>query len=301
MDTVLIGELAGLATSICWSFTGIFFALGARRVGSQAVNLARLLFALGIMLLLHRLLFGAWLPVSAGPERWGWLALSGVIGLSLGDAALFQSMIFIGPRRAALMMALVPIISTGLAWVFFREALSWPDLLAIVLTVAGVAWVVVERQAGPAVGEAGNARRGILLGLAAAAGQATGLILSRQGMTGGFSVVSAQLIRILFACAAVWAVALLRGQGRRIVNSIQRDRRAALAIGAGTLAGPVVGVMLSLVAVTRAPVGVASTLMSLAPITILPLVYFVFHERISPRAIGGTLLALAGVALIFLY
>jgi drug/metabolite transporter (DMT)-like permease len=300
MSSLLVGQLAGLATAICWSFTGIFFTLGARRVGAQAVNLARLLLALLVMLMLHRILLGTWLPLSAEPARWGWLALSGVIGLSLGDFALFQSMLFIGPRRAALMMALVPIISTALAWLMFGERLRWVDLLAIALTVAGIAWVVLERNVGDMIGDSRRLRWGLLFGLAAATGQSAGLILSRQGMEGGFSVVSAQLIRILVACAAVWLAALYGRHAEGVVRSLRADRKASMAIVGGTIAGPVVGVMLSLVAITRAPVGIASTLMSLTPITIIPLVYFVFRERISARSLGGTLLALAGVAIIFL-
>jgi drug/metabolite transporter (DMT)-like permease len=47
-------------------------------------------------------------------------------------------------------------------------------------------------------------------------------------------------------------------------------------------------------------VGVASTLMSLPPIFLLPIGRFVFKETISKRAVTGTIIALAGVAALFL-
>jgi drug/metabolite transporter (DMT)-like permease len=69
----------------------------------------------------------------------------------------------------------------------------------------------------------------------------------------------------------------------------------------GAIAGPFLGVWLSLIAVQHAPIGVASTLMSLPPILLIPLAWLIFKERITQRAIVGTALALAGVAVLFLH
>jgi drug/metabolite transporter (DMT)-like permease len=47
-------------------------------------------------------------------------------------------------------------------------------------------------------------------------------------------------------------------------------------------------------------VGVASTLMALTPVIILPISHFVFKEKIGWQAMLGTALAIAGVAVLFL-
>jgi drug/metabolite transporter (DMT)-like permease len=47
-------------------------------------------------------------------------------------------------------------------------------------------------------------------------------------------------------------------------------------------------------------VGVASTLMSLPPVFLLPISHFVFGERIGLRAVAGTLVAIIGVAMLLL-
>ena len=80
-----------------------------------------------------------------------------------------------------------------------------------------------------------------------------------------------------------------------------KDRKALLEIGAGALTGPVLGVTLSLVAIAHTHIGVASTLMSLTPVILLPVSYFLFKEKITSRAIVGTLVALLGVVLLFLF
>ncbi len=309
--TLPLGEMAALGAATCWAFTSLLFTFGGRRVGSQVVNLARLLVAAVVLITLHRLTLGAWLPFEAAPDRWGWLALSGLIGLVLGDAALFQALIVLGPRLGALMMALAPIIATVAAWLFLSERLAWVDLLAIVLAVGGVAWVVAERRphvpaALPAVGAvpapAGNRNFawGVLLGVGAATGQALGLITSRLGMYADFPVISATVIRMLAATLILWVTATATGRAAHPFRALALDRRAAAAIGLASLIGPVLGVYLSLVAIQHAPVGIASTLMALTPVVVLPLVRVLHRERISPRAVLGTIVALSGVAMIFL-
>jgi len=69
---------------------------------------------------------------------------------------------------------------------------------------------------------------------------------------------------------------------------------------AGSIAGPFLGIWLSLMAVQLAPVGVAATLMALPPVILIPLGYFLYGERVGPRGIVGTIVAFCGVALIFL-
>ena len=44
---------------------------------------------------------------------------------------------------------------------------------------------------------------------------------------------------------------------------------------------------------------VHAMLMALAPVLLLPISYFVFHEKVDSQAILGTVLAIAGVAWYF--
>jgi drug/metabolite transporter (DMT)-like permease len=56
---------------------------------------------------------------------------------------------------------------------------------------------------------------------------------------------------------------------------------------------------MSLVAADHAPVGVAQTLMALPPVLILPLARVIYTEHISVRAVLGAVVAVGGVALLF--
>jgi drug/metabolite transporter (DMT)-like permease len=105
-------------------------------------------------------------------------------------------------------------------------------------------------------------------------------------------------MRLLSAAAAVWLVAVVTGAARSTGSALRGDGRASLFTTTGTIAGPIFGVWLSLVAIDRAPLGIASTLMSLTPVFLLPIARLVFSEPISYRAVAGTIVALSGATIL---
>jgi drug/metabolite transporter (DMT)-like permease len=184
--------------------------------------------------------------------------------------------------------------------VFFGQALSLLQIAGIVITLGGICWVVLVRP------EEGNEQvrkvtgRGVLLGILAALGQATGLVLSQQGMAGNFPPFAGTLIRMIAAFVTLWIVASFQRQAVITVNSMRKRPGVLGWVTFGALFGPVIGVSSSLLAVQHTGIGVASTLMALPPVFMLPISYFVFKERFGWQAIAGTLVAMAGVALLFL-
>ncbi len=296
-----MGELAALATAVLWTLTSIFFTIGGREVGSVVVNRVRLALAIVFLMFTHLILQGTLFPVLVEPERWFWLGLSGIIGLVVGDAFLFQAFVLVGPRLSMLMMSLVPVISTVIAWVFLGERLSWLEIGAVSLTVSGIAWVVLERDNNPIEVDRRQYILGILAGLAGAVGQALGLVAAKKGLAGDFSVLSGVLIRMVIAAVVMWGLAAVQGQIRPTLSALRRNPYALKMIVAGSVVGPFLGVWVSLIAVNLARVGIAATLMALTPILILPAAHWVFKEKISARAIFGTVVALAGVTLIFMF
>jgi drug/metabolite transporter (DMT)-like permease len=131
-----------------------------------------------------------------------------------------------------------------------------------------------------------------------ALGQSVGLLFSKFGLAGGFPPISANLIRVTAGAAALLLYFGATGRLRSSLGSL-RDGRATAFIGLGAVTGPVLGVVLSLIAIAKAPMGVAATLMSLSPVILLPVSHFLFKEKVGGHAILGTLLALMGAAALF--
>lgn len=306
-----LGEISALVTALSFSFTATFFTFAGRRVGAAVVNRSRLLLAMVLLTGVHWLFYGAPAPVGAAPERWLWLGLSGVVGLALGDAFLFQAFLWIGPRLSMLLMSLAPVLATLLAWMFLGETLRFSQIVGIGITIAGIAWVILEQNGNLPASRVAVPRNplpvknpefvpGLLFGIGAAAGQALGLILAKKGLGGDFPALSGNVIRMLAAGASIWGYTLLRGQARDTFRALGAQPRALGWITGGAVFGPLIGVSFSLLAIQHTAVGIASTLMALTPVFLLPIGYFIVKERFGWQAVAGTLVAIAGVGVLFL-
>ncbi|MCF6278080.1 MAG: DMT family transporter, partial [Anaerolineales bacterium] len=258
MDAYL-GELAALGTSLGFAFGSTLFTISAQRLGSVVVNRIRLLIALLFLGMTHWLLLGTFLPLDAAPEHWIWLSISGVVGLVIGDAFLFQAFVLVGPRISMLMMSLAPILAALQAWVFFGETLSLWQIIGILMTVAGVGWVVME--GGNKNGQNKDYLRGILFGLGGAIGQASGLILAKNGLLNDFSPISGNVIRMLAAATVMWGIAILQKQFKPTLRTLKENIKGVWLAFAASFFGPFIGVSLSLYSIQHTSIVVPSTLM----------------------------------------
>lgn len=296
---IYIGELTALLTSVVWAGTSVLFTKAAQQVGAIVVNRMRSILALVFLMLLNLAFDGYLLPVNAGADRWLWFALSGAIGYALGDVFLFQSFLCVGPQRSMLMMSLAPLMSAGLAWIFFGETLTGIQMLGVIVTLAGVAWVIVRRRS-DAPDQLCSPLQGILFGLGAAVGQAVGFVLSKQGLTDNFSPIAGNSIRMVAAVIILWGVAGVQGKAKETINRMRGKPEVLGLLTLAAFTGPVLGATLSLFALQHAQVGVASTLIALPPVFLLPISWFVFKEKFDWSAVFGTFVAIGGVALLFL-
>ncbi len=293
----MIGELAGLLTAACWSGSSLAFAGASQRVGSLHVNLTRLIIA-AILLLLTIAVLG--IPLGLSPFQFLNLALSGFIGLVFGDSFLFKSYEYNGARLSMLIMSLAPAITAILAYFVLGEVLSFLGILGIIVTLTGIALVVLERREGESPRLA-ITKRGLLYGFFGAVGQGVGLIFARMAFNeGSINGFAATLVRIIAAIVILWPLLYFTGRLRNAVGSMRSDPRALRLTTVGAILGPYFGITLSLISIEYTKVGIAATLMATVPILMLPLVRFLYHERLSRKAIAGAFIAVAGVAALFL-
>ncbi|MCX6134212.1 MAG: DMT family transporter [Ignavibacteriales bacterium] len=292
-----IGEMCALLTACCWSGSALAFSAATLRVGPIRLNVTRLLMA-ALLLFVTVILAGVEIHLSSSQLRN--LAISGIIGLVIGDTYLFKAYENIGARSGMLIMSFAPAISALLAYVLLGEVLGSMGAIGMGVTLLGIAVVVLERR------EAVRGTRrthalGILYGFIAAAGQGAALVLAKmafnEGPVNGFV---ASLIRISSAVIIIFPLARLAGEYSNSIEIYTKDRRALWLTILGSFLGPFLGITLSLVAVTYTTVGIAATLMATVPILMLPLVKYVLKEKVSWRALAGAVVAVGGVAILFL-
>jgi drug/metabolite transporter (DMT)-like permease len=289
------GPAAALGAALIWAFTSILFTAAGRNVVPAATNLfktaaATLLFALALLIR-----DGLPWDASLHAREVGLLALSGLAGLALGDSFLFAGYQILGTRRAMLVQSIHPVFGTLLAILFFRE---WPTVLqflGIVVVLVAVGLVLGDRaprrQLDPA-----RRRKGILLCLFAAVGQATGAMLAKEALLTSDAFGATQ-IRVAGGALGLVLFALLRGELRGWIRGLAQPA-VLWRVSAASVLGPFLAIFLMLYALQNAPAGVTLTLLATAPVWLLPLGAVLQKDTPTRQETFGVVLAVVGIAVL---
>lgn len=290
--------------------TAFFFALTAtcanhsvRRLGAARANIGRLIVAVTVLgVFAHTL--GHGLTSASLP----WFLLSGIIGMGIGDLAVFAALPLLGSRITVLMTQCLaaPVAALG-EWLWLGTRLTLPQILWGVLILAGVAIAITpSRKSPPRV----KVRAiGFLFGFIAACGQGVGALVSRKGVNvaqaAGESVhdvtfgLTAAYHRILagFVFVIVWFAVLRMLQRLPVAPPVGPGadrRRAFLWMTANGVAGPVLGVGCYQWALATTPSGIVLPIVATAPLLSIPIAFWLEGDRPPRRAIAGGVLAVAG-------
>lgn len=307
-----LGELISLGVACSWTVAALASEVGSKRLGVFVMNVWRMGVALLFSALLMWWVLGQPWPVYAGEEAWLWLLASGVVGYFFGDWCLFNSYLLIGSRMGQLFMTLAPMFTALSAWVMIGQTLAWTSLLAMFVTLLGIAISVLGRDEQHHV-SVSLPMKGVLFGIGAGLGQGVGLVLSKIGLdhyvqdvpvsllpsVEGYLPFASNMIRCVagFACFTAWLI--LSGHADRMRQSLS-DHKGLLAMLCAVVSGPFVGVGFSLMAVQYTAAGIASTLMALTPILILLPSRWLFGQPITLKGVVGALISVVGVSLFFL-
>jgi len=293
-----LGEFAALLTAFFWNITALAFESASKKIGSLAVNIIRL--AIGFVFLsfynlIARKLF---LPVDATLHNWIWLTISGLIGFVLGDLFLFKSYIIIGSRFSMLIMTLVPPITALFSWIMIGEKLKLLHLFGMTLTFSGIAIAIFSRSAKGEKLSLKLAPSGIFYAIGGAIGQALGLVLSKIGL-GEYDPFAATQIRIIAGIAG-FAVLITFMTRWGSIRAATGNRGGMITTTLGAFFGPFLGVSFSLVAVKYTEAGIASTIMALVPVLIIPPAVLLYKQKVTIAEIIGAFISVAGVAVFFI-
>ena len=302
-----LGELISIGVAFSWTATALLSEFGSKRLGNLTLNVLRMALALVFSLVLFMVVMGSPLPAGASPEAAGWMMLSGLVGYVIGDYCLFQCYIIIGSRYGQLFMTLAPLSAALMAWVTLGQQMNMMSIVAMLITLLGIGISVLGRGEHHRV-SLKLPLNGVLFAVGAAMCQGVGLVLSKIGMDHYDAASSMPEWMIPFSANFYRCIAGIIGfslllyfrDGMAPLREALHDKKGLSVATATTIFGPFVGVGFSLMAVQYTAAGIASTLMAMTPIIILLPSYWLFHEKITWRAVIGAIISVVGVSLFFL-
>jgi len=300
--TSLIGEGASLAAALCWAVALTLLRRPIVEHGAWAINLAKMVIA-SLLLGITAILAGqGGVLVHGSRSGLGLVALSGLVGLTLGDTALFAAVARIGVHRTLLFQTLAPVFTALFAVGLYGERPSAAEYAGAAIILAAVTLVVMPRHSrasSPAAARAGTVSFDVLgIGLAtlAAFGQGVGVVLAKAGMD-TVPILAASLVRLVAAGVGLIVVMSFAGRLGAAARAIASPATLRRVVGPSIL-GTYVAFLLMMAGIAFVPASVAAVLMSTTPIFSLFLDAKVEGTPVTVRGLVGTLLAVAGVAVL---
>ena len=268
--------------------------------GPDLANLGRLLIAVIVVGLF--VAFSDRHPFCAG---WEWLILGGVLGLGIGDIALFHALPRIG---VGLTMLLTQCLAAPFALILEYEALGHSpngvQMLAALVILIGVGVAL----GAPVEGDPADRRTGVWLGVLSALGQACGAVSTpltveackQAGETipDGFAQA---FVRLLGGVPVVLLFLLWASRKEGLFAKVRRPYASASApwwMLMNGISGPALGVACYQWALTQHPAALVLSVVALTPLIGLVMQWAVEGQRPSWRLWLGGAIGIAGVILL---
>jgi len=291
-----MAELAALGAALCWAIAGLVAADASRAMGGIAFTRIRMVFVI--------VMLGAWLAIAGVSPVRGIdlpaLLVSGLLGIFIGDTALFVTLARLGPRRTAILFSANAPFTVLLAWLLLGESLALAPLAGCVLVAIGVLVAIVygKRREQHHVWESvqGSLGVGVAIGLLAALGQSLGSLLAAPALDSGTDAATVAAVRIATALVALYVFRWASPTRTRSLTPLTPVLAGRLALSG--LLGMALGMTLLLYAFKHGPVGLSAALSSTTPIMLIPLIWWRSRERPATGAWLGAVLAVIGTALI---
>lgn len=298
-----VSELLAIGAATCIALSGMLIAELTGKV--HVLRLARWqLTAAFVMTALAAVITGGWRTLDQSAVIY--LALSSLFGIIIATTTYFATIYAIGPRSTALLFSLTSPFALVLGYGFLGETISLRQGLGIALVIAGIVLAIGMPGGGRTDGGTGSggqtlrriAWSGIILGVVTALGQALGSLFARPAMAAGVEPFTAMAVRsglaaIFFALLAFLPLPAWRG-------SYSFAPRLLIIAVVASFFGTGLGMSLLMAALASGKVGIVSTLSSMTPVVILPMVWIRTGKAPPATAWIGASLAVAGTALISL-
>ncbi|EGA64612.1 DMT family transporter [Vibrio brasiliensis] len=290
------GEMAAIGAAIAWAVATWIYSQFSHRFSALQLNIVKGVIASAMMLMV--LPFEGAVEPSIETQHLIILAVSGVVGIAIGDSAYFASLKRIGANKTLLIESLAPPLSGVLALLALGSVLSVQSWLGVVVTTLAVTFVIFQ----PSEANSEMSWSGVAFGLLASVCQASGVVISHYALVAGdLPPLLGAFIRLTVGVLAVMVVINLfeANPYKGIKQHLKELTPGALLWLIGAIfVGTFLALWLQQVALKHANPAIAQTLIATSPLFIL-IIYLIKGQRVSAKSALGTLVAVGGISLFF--
>lgn len=299
------GCLIAFISMIVGAVSTFPFTNAARKWGPVAINHFRLLvsfivLSLIVMLLDKKSLITLFTTPSAA--EYTYLCISGITGLVIGDYFGFHCLAILGAKHYSILNTIAPGAALGFSFVMIGESLNFIGITGMAISIGGMIWFVqasdTKELEKHQVHEYKNISKGILFGVLSGLCQGLQMTLAKKAIAGesSLSAIHATWIRVLGATAAYFIFTFITGKfNEKVILPIRKEKSTALEATLASIFGLVLSIVLVMWSLALCKVAVTETIISLAPIIVMPMAYFLYKEKMTAKTFLAGIVSIFGV------
>ena len=285
------GAACALASALSWAITSLLVRQLGNVCSMMTINAVRI--SLSGLVLLVISLGGTAREELAAMSAFTFLlvASSTVLAAGIGDSIFFECARVLGLGRAMTLAMIYPLMAAAFAAAFLGEPITLRSAAGAVTTLAGLGLIVTARSDTGGTHE--GQRRAVLLSFVVALTWAASAIIMKPAMR-ELSPLTAQGVRLPLVAAFLWLMPWSRAGLPRLLAA-GRPVVAPLTVLTALTAS---SSMTWIAGLKYSDVVVATVLSSTSPMFALGLGAMFLGERLSPAAVLGALLTIAGIVVL---
>ena len=296
MPFAYTGEVCALLSALVWSVALILFRLSGLRVPPISLNLFKNTIALGLFALTLTVVGGGWKEFATFAWRdIAILAISGMLGIALADTVLFYALNRLGVGLLAVVECLYSPFVILFAALLLGDTLQPVQYFGAGMIVLAV--LTCSRHAPPDACTRGQLIGGLLLGAAAMALMAGGIVMAKPVLNRPFPLFWAASIRLFAGTALLFVLAGI-SPARRTYWGVFRPSRVWWVSIPGAILGTYVAMLFWVAGFKYAQSAVAGILNQTASVFALMLATLVLKEPFTRRKVFAVAFAFSGVLLV---
>ncbi len=303
--------IPALLTAFLFACSAIFGQRAAKLFGPLRANAIRLSIACALLGILTWITDGIQGHSSWHPAVFPALFLSGAVGFGFGDIGLFLAYPRLGARLTILInFSLATLFAAWGDQALLGEHLTLPQWSGVVMVLAGLGLALWP------AGQPGLRARapwsGLCFATLAGAGQGFGTTLSGwanrvaeqqqvsiHGISQAFQRSTAGVL-VAVTVWAVWRTWLKKPAPVSTASLPVRRKHAGFWMTGAALFGPVAGVSCYQWARMQLPSAVVVAIVATSTLWVIPLAKMIDQDHPTRRQVAGTLVAVAGIAVLYL-
>lgn len=280
--------IVALLSAASWAFATVVFDRIGKVVPYVGITFLKGIFSIILMIVL--LIFTGGLH-DIGIWEFSFLALSGIIGISLGDSLFFKSLQDLGAKVQVIFFLLGQIFTMILSLLLLGELLSLEQYIGAVVLLTGIVIVIWGKQDNHP-----NKVRGIVCGLLSILCFSVSAIMVKMAIA-EVEVITATFYRMLFGTIFTLGFGVV---GKQLPSWIKplKDKRLLILFILNVFVITYGGFLLSMVAVKLISVSLVSVLGTTEPVFVLLFAYLINKDKIAKQEVIGTMITLIGLFII---